>query len=316
MKWIKVFLLAGVLLPLALLAQVRWINVDSLYQPLPPSVHVYYTSDSLDGKPNIAYYVSAELKDKNIDFTAQTGSGKRYTPSQYFESEGKPLVIVNCTFFEFVHNKNLNTVIKDGKLLGYNIHTIAGRGKDTFTYRHPIGSAIGITKKRVADVAWLVTDSTKPYPFATQTVVAASKDSSVKFDWKNITSTSFRKWKMQTAVGGGPVLVQDGDIKITNNEEMKFGGKAISDKHPRTCMGYTSDGKIIMMVIQGRFPAKAEGATLVQEAQLLQQLGCNEALNLDGGGSSCMLVNGKPTIQVSDKTGERPVPAVFIVKEK
>lgn len=119
---------------------------------------------------------------------------------------------------------------------------------------------------------------------------------------------------MKTAVGGGPVLVQNGKVKITNNEELKFGGKAINDKHPRTCMGYTSDGRLIVMVIQGRFPGIAEGGTLTQQAQLLVELGCVEALNLDGGGSSCLLINGKETITPSDKEGERAVPAVFIIK--
>lgn len=125
-----------------------------------------------------------------------------------------------------------------------------------------------------------------------------------------------QKWKMRTAVGGGPVLVQNGQIRITNEEELKFTGKAINDKHPRTCMGYTGDGYLIIMVIQGRFPGIADGATLGQEAKLLIDLGCVEALNLDGGGSSCMLINGKETIKPSDKTGGRPVPAVFIIAKK
>ncbi|MFN9783889.1 MAG: phosphodiester glycosidase family protein, partial [Sphingobacteriales bacterium] len=38
-----------------------------------------------------------------------------------------------------------------------------------------------------------------------------------------------------------------------------------------------------------------------------------EALNLDGGGSSCLLVNGRETIKPSDKTGQRPVPAVLLI---
>lgn len=126
----------------------------------------------------------------------------------------------------------------------------------------------------------------------------------------------FEKWKMKTAIGGGPVLVQNGEIKITNNEELKFGGNAINDKHPRTAMGYTADNKLIILVVQGRFPGIAEGASLTQEAQILKELGCVEALNLDGGGSSCMLVNGKETIQPSDKTGQRAVPAVFLIQNK
>ncbi len=78
-------------------------------------------------------------------------------------------------------------------------------------------------------------------------------------------------------------------------------------------MGYTKDGRIIVLVIQGRFPGIADGATLTQEAKILKDIGCEEALNLDGGGSSCMLINGKETIQVSDKV-ERAVPAVFIIR--
>jgi Exopolysaccharide biosynthesis protein related to N-acetylglucosamine-1-phosphodiester alpha-N-acetylglucosaminidase len=72
----------------------------------------------------------------------------------------------------------------------------------------------------------------------------------------------------------------------------------------------------VILVIQGRTPGIAEGATLLQEAQILKDLGCTEALNLDGGGSSCMLVNGKETITPSDKSGQRAVPAVFIVEKK
>ena len=121
---------------------------------------------------------------------------------------------------------------------------------------------------------------------------------------------------MQTAVGGGPVLVQNGEISITNNEELKFAGKAIDDKHPRTAMGYTRDQKLIIMVIEGRNAGKAEGASLTQEAKMLMDVGCYEALNLDGGGSSCMLVNGKETIRVSDPVGQRPVPAVFMIRLK
>jgi exopolysaccharide biosynthesis protein len=104
-------------------------------------------------------------------------------------------------------------------------------------------------------------------------------------------------------------------MRITNEEELKFYGKAIHDKHPRTAMGYTKDNKLIVLVVEGRNPGIAEGATLPQLAKILRDLGCVEALNLDGGGSSCMLVNGKETIQPSDKK-QRAVPAVFIIRKK
>ncbi len=331
----KTFLVSGFLFTIGILisnfsfGQLKWQNVDAEFQPLPASVHVYKTTDMLDGKPNIAYYVEADLKDKKLDFTVDTTYQRRLSPSAFYEKNGKPLLVVNTTFFSFETNQSLNVVIKDKKLVGYNIHTIAGKAKDTLTYRHPFGSAIGISKKREADVAWIFTDSSMRYAFASQGSLPIIKDSIINLSHKEVFQQSklivghtgeivplLNKWKMQTAVGGGPVLLQNGQIKITNNEELKFAGKAIDDKHPRTAMGYTKDNKLIILVIEGRNNGIAEGASLTQEAQIFKDLGCWEALNLDGGGSSCMLVNGKETIKVSDKTGQRPVPAVFIIKQK
>ncbi len=314
------------LLSFTVQAQLKWVNADADFAPLPANVHVYKTTDSLEGKPNIAFYVEAKLKDKQLHFTTDTTYKRRFTPKQFYEKNNHPLVVVNTTFFSFATNQNLNVVIKDGKLVSYNVHTIAGRGKDTFTYRHPLGSAIGISKKRKVDVAWLYADSSLKQAVAFETKPLLLKDSFYrvsKYDFvpqlRHLPKIEKRKgikdkWKMQTAVGGGPVLLQKGEIKITNDEELKFSGKnGLIDKHPRTAMGYTADGRLIIMVIQGR-SADAAGATLVQEAQLFKDLGCVEALNLDGGGSSCMLINGKETIKPSDAAGERAVPAVFIIK--
>jgi exopolysaccharide biosynthesis protein len=312
----------------SLFAQVNWINVDADFAPLPQNFHVFKTTDSLDGKPFIAYYAEALLQDKNLIFDTDTTYKRRFTPSQFYTKNEKPLLVVNGTFFSFATNANLNVVIKKGKMVAYNLHTIPGRGKDTLTYKHPFASAIGISKKRKADVAWLYTDSSLRKPYALQGAFNYKKDSSkfFTFDDANFATTliighdgtlvqTLKKWKMQTAIGGGPVLLQHGAIQITNEEEQKFAGKAIADAHPRTCMGYTADGKLIVMVIQGRF-ANAAGATLLQEATLLKNIGCVEALNLDGGGSSCMLINGKETIKPSDKEGQRPNPAVFIISQK
>lgn len=311
------------------IAQVKWVNVDADYAPLPSTVQIFKTTDSLNGKSFIAFYVKAKLKDKKLDFTADTTLNRRLTPLQFYEKNIQPLVVVNCTFFSFGKNQNLNVVIKDGKMVAYNIHTIALKGKDTLLYRHPYGSAIGIDNNRNADIAWLITDSAKKFAYAYQKPFNARyKDSLPNPSFRYLASKplvynierdgelTLKKWKMKTAIGGGPVLVQHGKIKITNEEELKFTGKAIYDKHPRTCIGYTSDGYLIIMAIQGRFPGIAEGATLEEQANLLIDLGCIEALNMDGGGSSCLLINGKETIKPSDKTGERPVPAVFIIKDR
>jgi exopolysaccharide biosynthesis protein len=117
---------------------------------------------------------------------------------------------------------------------------------------------------------------------------------------------------MRTAVGGGPALLHNGTIWITDKEEQIPSGE--NELRPATAMGYTSDERLIILVIQGRSPGTAEGAMLREEAKILKDIGCYEALNLDGGGNSCMLVNGKETITPCDKQGQRPVAAVFMIK--
>jgi exopolysaccharide biosynthesis protein len=321
----KILIIASLFFPLFCSAQLHWQNVDSLYQPLPTSVHVFYTTEPVDTGSFRAFYVIADLNDSKLDFTTDTTYKRRLTPSQFYEKNDQPIVVVNATFFSFETNQNLNLVMKEGKLLSMNRETIAGRGRDTFTYRHVFASALGISKKRKPDVVWTHTDSSKKFVYASQWGFEPYKDSSAneKTDHvlyrtavgTNAMTPSFQKWKVQTAIGGGPVLLQLGEIRITNNEELKFAGKAINDKHPRTAMGYTRDNKLIILVIQGRSESSG-GCSLTQEAQILKDLGCYEALNLDGGGSSCMIINGKETIKPSDKEGQRPVPAVFIISKQ
>jgi hypothetical protein len=295
-------------------AQLNWKKMDTAFGPLPSSMHIYSTTDSLDGKPFVSYYVSVKLRDKNLSFTAQTGKDKRYTPSEYYLQEDRPLLVVNCAFFSYETNQNLSLIMKDGKLIAYNIVSLKGIGKDSADYYYPTRSAIGINKSRKASVAWIFTDSVhgRPYAFEKSPVIAKGRArvpsiiTLGQVDWK--------WWKMQTAVGGGPGLIHDGRIWISSREEQMFVGQE-KERHPRTAMGITHKGRLIILVIQGRFPGVAEGATLEQEAVILKKIGCYRALNLDGGGSSCMLVNGKETIKPSDKEGQRPLAAVFMVRQ-
>ncbi len=63
-----------------------------------------------------------------------------------------------------------------------------------------------------------------------------------------------------------PVIVKDGFVNVTNEEEQMF-VKGENDRHPRTVIGYTRKRQLIILAIQGRFPGVAEGATLAEEAK-------------------------------------------------
>jgi len=300
-------------------SQLNWKNVSDQYAPLTSSVQVFLSTDSIEGKPNRCFYVIADLKDRNLSFTTQVVKGKRLTPKQFHEQEAKPLLVVNGTFFSFQTNQNLNAVIRDGELVAYTVPVV--KGKNDSLYRYVTRSAIGIKSNRKADVAWLFTDTAKRYAMALQkspsTLSGPDADPSWKVMKKLLGAENGVKknWKVETAIGGGPSLLSKGEIRITNKEEIMF-ANGEKDKHPRTAMGYTTDGKLIILITEGRNPGIAEGMTLLQQAQVLQSLGCVEALNLDGGGSSCLLLNGKETIKPSDKEGQRAVPGVFMIYTK
>ena len=312
MKRLLLFLLNAVL-PAALIAQLQWVNVSDQFGYLPPSVKVFHTADSLNGRPFKAWYVEADLKDRKLEFTTEAGHGMRFKPSHYYAEKGEPLVVINGTFFSFATNQNLNVLIKDGEMLAYNVPAIKSRQTDSFYY--PTRSAIGITGRK-ADVAWLFTDTLRRWPVAFQNNPVVARGTNPDPVLKDLNTTAnWKPWKMRTAIGGGPVLIHNNQIRITSKEEQMFAGGE-NDLHPRTAMGYTRDRKLILLVVEGRNPGIATGASLIEEAVILANLGCVEALNLDGGGSSCMLVNGRETIKPSDKAGQREVPGVFVIKRK
>jgi exopolysaccharide biosynthesis protein len=295
-------------------AQVKWKNVSTEFGKIPPSINVLSSSDLLDGAPSIMFVAEIKSKDKKIDFYVDTTSRRRLTPQQYFSRSNNPYVVVNCSFFEFVQNRNVNIIVQDSKIVGFDTPAVSRKGKDTLTCMHTLGSAFGIYKNRKMDIAFNYNDSSLVVPYVMQSPYKPTIDSSRKLNLNHPSLAGLKKWKVSQAFGGGPVLVQEGQIRISNNEERKFAGKAISDKHPRTAIGYKKDGTMVILAVQGRMKGLAEGATLPQMAKILVDLGCIEAMNLDGGGSSCMLINGKETIKPSDPTGQRPVPAVFVVK--
>ena len=115
------------------------------------------------------------------------------------------------------------------------------------------------------------------------------------FDWE----------KVENAVSGGPMLVRNGEISIDADSE-GFNRDFIEGRHPRTAIGRTAEGDLVFVAIDGR-QKMSVGATLEEEAQILRNMGCRDALNLDGGGSTCMNVFGLDMNRPSDKTGERPV---------
>ncbi len=111
------------------------------------------------------------------------------------------------------------------------------------------------------------------------------------------------------AVGGGPRLLAGGQVSGTED----FPATIVEHRHPRTAIGVRADGRIVLLVVDGRQPPHSLGMTMLELALEMQRQGAVEAMNLDGGGSSTMVVGGRVVNLPSDETGERPVASVLLV---
>lgn len=90
-------------------------------------------------------------------------------------------------------------------------------------------------------------------------------------------------------ISGGPYLVKDSQVYV-DTAEQKLG--AIGGRNPRTAVGYTADNHLIIVTVDGREKSSV-GMTLYELANFMKSIGCYNAMNLDGGGSTVLYVNGK-----------------------
>jgi hypothetical protein len=233
--------------------------------------------------PLRAWYVRVEERDPRIEtrVVVAADTDRRETPAQFAQRTGAE-VVVNGGYFlmDPVPAEHVGLLFIGG-------HTIAGSSEYITRdgVRYPVVRAVlGLAADGGLDVAWAASrgDSLFEWPFPVLNrpgVPAASVDFS-----------RGRFWPMRDALAAGPALVTDGEVAITVDEEVFF-GSSIPQVHPRTAAGHTRRGELILLVVDGRQPA-SRGVDLRELAVLMRDLGCGEALNLDGGGSSALVVGG------------------------
>jgi exopolysaccharide biosynthesis protein len=114
-------------------------------------------------------------------------------------------------------------------------------------------------------------------------------------------------------------VLYTGPLLIENRKKMPLEDKPFnSNRHPRTCACTLNNGKILLITVDGR-NAQAQGMSLFELSDLLQQLKCVNAINLDGGGSTTLWLKSKGIInhpsdnQTFDAAGERKVANVILV---
>ncbi len=119
--------------------------------------------------------------------------------------------------------------------------------------------------------------------------------------------------QIKHAVCGGPRLVSDGKVNINGKEE-KFDHSIVHGRHPRTAVALTFSGDLLFIVVDGRSQRSA-GMKLDELALYLRRLGVRHAINLDGGGSSSMIVKGRTVNRPSDGGERRISNGILVTKQ-
>ncbi len=200
-------------------------------------------------------------------------------------------------------------------------YTPSGRGLET-----PPGNTCSAELSRVAGPRWApgmagvetpykvdaVGCATEPMTVNGGVVLAAQpgSDGAILLESLQIGEEVDITWSLGWAgvvdtVGGTPLLVQDSKIVAEECSE------ALCRRNPRTAIGVNAKGQILLVVIDGRRDG-SRGVTLVELAQVMRGLNAVHALNLDGGGSTTMVVKGK-VMNVPSDGNERKVSSAVLV---
>ena len=172
-------------------------------------------------------------------------------------------------------------------LVGPVVRVVTGGGGTTIPRDGAVLVARGTTAQRLAAEAPVDVTATVRLIF--------------RPDWSDIAS----------AIGGGPVIVRDGGPVFRANEA--FSADQLSPRNPRTAVGQMADGRVILLVVDGREGGYSVGVTAWELAQTMVRLGAVTASALDAGGSSTLAFDGQLLNRPSDPGGERPVSTALML---
>jgi exopolysaccharide biosynthesis protein len=147
--------------------------------------------------------------------------------------------------------------------------------------------------------------------------LAIYKDGTMKvYDETEISAEQLLADGVWNTFSFGPVLLEDGAIPegLDTTEVEDIGQEhTILGTQPRTAVGFTDTNHFIFVVVDGRETGYSRGVTLSELAQILKDLGCGVAYNLDGGGSSAMYYNGELVNNPLGEGKERGISDILMV---
>ena len=254
----------------------------------PAEVKVYKTTGDVNGRTVNSWYAIADVTTGKVEFRFEFG--KFGTLEKWYETskdEGN-IVMTNAGYFNMTTHVTGDYSVDKGVITPCQY---AGTPHGAFAVDRSQNPYAFWTAKGTDGVSYYFNE---PEP----NILNVNEYATVK---ENYPSDSF-VFEPYYAMCAGPLLVKNGKVItdvtkegsdfVRNYEQIALDIFTNSNTTPdRTAVGYTKDGKIILYVCDGRIPS-SKGASIVELAQIMLGLGCEGAVNFDGGGSTAMTVKG------------------------
>lgn len=276
---------------------VRWDRIPDAERGLPPSIRVWGGVNA--ELPLRIYLVEVDLADSTLTVTSQPAAGadRRETPGDIARRTGA-CVLINGGYYWLDSNDR-------GRHIGLLAHadSVLASPLDRLSWqrvRYPVARAtIGAARGGSPEIAWVspggrgVLRWDRPF------------DNRLGRPALPPDTAEAAVWPVRWAVQAGPMVVRDGEVSILREQEGFFDAY-IPRIHPRSAVGLTADRRLLLVVVDGRQP-HSRGVHLEELGAILADFGAEHAMNLDGGGSSALIVNGRLLNLPSGSETEREV---------
>ena len=279
-----------------------WEIVESTTPNFPAGIKIMKGRN--DELPINAWAAIIDPRDPDVDLNVIVSEDldRRETLTQFSKNK-KARVVVNGGYFliDKTPTEHVGLLYVNNRTVAPATRSVLRNNKRYFTAR----GALGFLDDGGIDIAWVTSRNDSLFNFS-EPVKNQPEEPVDSFDFSKAET-----WEVDDAIHAGPVLMHDGKIRVTTNEEVFF-GSTIPDIHPRTAAGYRNSGELVLLVVDGR-QVDSRGVDLQELAILMRDLGCVEAINLDGGGSSAMVVDGKLLNRPAGTTSQREVMSAIAV---
>lgn len=280
-----------------------------------PSGLQVFTYDSLfAGRSTKAFCVAFDTRLNRFDFKPVLSATAK-TPYQFFQQEpGVTYVSMNGGYFG--GNSSYSLVKYNNTVSAPNIKSVNRTYNGTATPYYPTRAAFGLNASGAPLVSWVYNIGTGNDNIYSYPAPSPNVDGQVP---QPVPDASFpaggSPWTAVSAIGGSPVLIRNNTINITDIAELININNTTS--RPRSAIGHTANGIVIMVAVEGDNSAAGyPGLNLAELAQLMKDLGCTDAINLDGGGSTSMVIGSRLTVRPGDSGVERPVVSAILIKSR